>query len=212
LKSKTGLDKEINVLDAITTPNELIRETSINFMYYNNMKYYKIILAGKGAELYPFELNTEQYEKLREGGVEQDELEYDQICEILGVDSYFDSPNETIMGPFPQTFILRVEDEEGKVVYETEVLDVDKVDFEEKYCSDKAFLIIEDYCKGEQVVYDIPLEEDFDIDKLRLKVYDVGCRVEVINEIIYDEKSYEIYKSYGDTTSKGYYYHLTAGI
>ena len=58
------------------------------------MKYYKIILAGKGAELYPFELNTEQYEKLREGGVEQDELEYDQICEILGVDSYFDSPNE----------------------------------------------------------------------------------------------------------------------
>jgi hypothetical protein len=176
------------------------------------MKYYKIILAGKGAELYPFELNTEQYDKLREGGVEQDELDYDQICEILGVDSYFDSPNETIMGPFPQTFILRVEDEEGKVVYETEVLDVDKVDYEEKHCSDKAFLIIEDYCKGEQVVYDIPLEEDFDIDKLRLKVYDVGCRVEVINEIIYDEKSYEIYKSYGDTTSKGYYYHLTAGI
>ncbi len=116
------------------------------------MKYYKIILAGKGAELYPFELNTEQYEKLREGGVEQDELDYDQICEILGVDSYFDSPNETIMGPFPQTFILRVEDEEGKVVYETDVLDVDKVDYEEKHCSDKAFLIIEDYCKGEQVV------------------------------------------------------------
>ena len=33
LKSKTGLDKEINILDAITTPNELIRETSINFMW-----------------------------------------------------------------------------------------------------------------------------------------------------------------------------------
>lgn len=30
---KTGLDKEINVLDAITTPNELIRETLINFMW-----------------------------------------------------------------------------------------------------------------------------------------------------------------------------------
>ena len=33
MKSKTGFDKEINVLDAITTPNELIRETSINFMW-----------------------------------------------------------------------------------------------------------------------------------------------------------------------------------
>ena len=30
---KTGLDKEINVLDAITTPNELLRETLINFMW-----------------------------------------------------------------------------------------------------------------------------------------------------------------------------------
>ena len=30
---KTGLDKEISVLDAITTPNELIRETLINFMW-----------------------------------------------------------------------------------------------------------------------------------------------------------------------------------
>ena len=30
---KTGLDKEINVLDAITTPNELIRETVINFSW-----------------------------------------------------------------------------------------------------------------------------------------------------------------------------------
>jgi hypothetical protein len=30
---KTGLDTEITVLDAITTPNELIRETLINFMW-----------------------------------------------------------------------------------------------------------------------------------------------------------------------------------
>ena len=30
---KTGLDKEISVLDAITTPGELIRETLINFMW-----------------------------------------------------------------------------------------------------------------------------------------------------------------------------------
>ena len=33
LSKKTGLEKEINVLDAITTPAELIRETLINFMW-----------------------------------------------------------------------------------------------------------------------------------------------------------------------------------
>ena len=32
-KKKTGFDKEISVLDAITTPNELLRETLINFMW-----------------------------------------------------------------------------------------------------------------------------------------------------------------------------------
>ena len=33
MKKKTGLDREISVLDAITTPNELIRETLINFIW-----------------------------------------------------------------------------------------------------------------------------------------------------------------------------------
>jgi hypothetical protein len=33
LKKKTGLDKEINVWDALTTPNELLRETFINFIW-----------------------------------------------------------------------------------------------------------------------------------------------------------------------------------
>ena len=33
LKKKTAFSKEISVLDAITTPNELLRETLINFMW-----------------------------------------------------------------------------------------------------------------------------------------------------------------------------------
>lgn len=32
-KNKTGFDKEISVWDALTTPNELLRETLINFMW-----------------------------------------------------------------------------------------------------------------------------------------------------------------------------------
>lgn len=32
-KNKKGLSKEISVLDAITTPSELLRETFINFMW-----------------------------------------------------------------------------------------------------------------------------------------------------------------------------------
>jgi hypothetical protein len=45
---KTGLNKEISVFDAITTPNELIRETVINFMWgflvlVNYIIYYILI-------------------------------------------------------------------------------------------------------------------------------------------------------------------------
>ena len=111
----------------------------------SDTKYYKIILGGKGAEVYPFELNTEQYETLRDGGVEQDELDHDQICEILGIDTFFDSPNESIMGPYPDAFFVRVEDEEGNVVYQSEDLDSDRTDYEEQYCGEVAYLIIEDY-------------------------------------------------------------------
>jgi hypothetical protein len=104
------------------------------------------------------------------------------------------------------------EDEEGNVVYQSEDLDSDKSDYEEQYCGEVAYLIIEDYCKGEHLVYDILLEEDFEIEKLRFKVDDIGCRVELVSGILYDEKEYNFYKSFGDTSSKGYYYHLTAGI
>ncbi len=51
-KNKTGLSKEISVLDAITTPSELLRETFINYILYYvlisyivNRKKYDTILG-----------------------------------------------------------------------------------------------------------------------------------------------------------------------
>jgi hypothetical protein len=176
------------------------------------MKYYKFTLGHRGAEVYPFKLNTEQYNTFQDKRVEFDEMDYDQICEVLGVESYFDSELDTLIGPYPETFYMKVEDEDGNLVYETEELDREKCDYEEKYCSQDAYLIIEDYCKGNILVYDIPLEEDFDVEKIRFEVKDVGCRVEIVTDMFYDDKRYEIYKSFGDMTSKGYYYHITAGI
>lgn len=176
------------------------------------MKYYKITLGHRGSEVFPFELNTKQYETLRDGRVEYDELSYDEICEILEVESFFDSPLNSLIGPYVDTFYMKVEDEDGNLVYETEELNPEKCDYEEKYCSQNAYLIIEDYCKGEHLIYDIPLEEDFDIEKLRFEVNDIGCRVEIVTEILYDDKKYDLCKTFGNTTSKGYYYHLTAGI
>lgn len=176
------------------------------------MKYYKITLSGRGAEVFPFKIDEDQYQVFREKGVEHDELENDEICGILDVETYFDCPNDSLLGIYPMSFRLTVQDENGDIVYDTEVLDSEKCDFEEIYCDEGKYLIIEDYIKGDGVVYDIPLEEDFDIEKLRFKSFDIGCRVEIVTDILYDEKDYNIYKSFGDMSSKGYYYHLTSGV
>lgn len=176
------------------------------------MKYYKITLSGRGAEVFPFKIDEDQYQVFREKGVEHDELENDEICGILDVDTYFDCPNDSLLGIYPMSFRLTVQDENGGIVYDTEILDSQKCDFEEIYCDEGKYLIIEDYIKGDGVVYDIPLEEDFDIEKLRFKSFDIGCRVEIVTDIVYDDKDYNIYKSFGDMSSKGYYYHLTSGV
>lgn len=176
------------------------------------MRYYKITLGGRGAEVFPFKLNDDQYEVFRDKGVEMDELEHDEITGILDVESYFDCPNDSLLGVYPRSFYLTVQDQEGNVIYETDKFDPEKCDFEEIYCDEDRYLMVEDYLKGDHVVYDIPLEEEFDINKLRFKSFDVGCRVEIVTDILYDDKEYEIYKSFGDMSSKGYYYHLTAGV
>ena len=49
MKNKKGLTKEINVLDAITTPAELIRETLINFMW-GFLGNSIVVFAAKGLD------------------------------------------------------------------------------------------------------------------------------------------------------------------
>ena len=47
---------------------------------------YTIEVNGKGAESFLHKLTEEQYETLQDGGVEEDQMDQDQISEILGVD------------------------------------------------------------------------------------------------------------------------------
>ena len=67
---------------------------------------------------------------------------------------------------------------------------------------------IEDYCKGQHIVYDIPLEEEFDISKLKFKIADISERIEIVEGISYEGQDFDLYKGYGSTDSKGYYYTL----
>jgi hypothetical protein len=172
------------------------------------MKYYKIIIGGRGSEVYPFKLTEEQFDIFYNEGVEEDKIGYDDVCELLGVESYFDCPEETIMGVYPEALYLTVENENGEILHQVQEVDYDNVAYSDNHCEDDYYLFIEDYCKGDHIVYDISLEEDFDIDKLKLSLTNIGDMIELVTGITYNGDGLLNYKGYGDTSSKGYHYHL----
>lgn len=172
------------------------------------MPEFKIIIGGRGSEVYPFKLTEEQFDTFYNEGVEEDNVGYDDVCEILGVESYFDCPEETIMGVYPEALYLTVENEHGEILHQIQEVDYDNVDHNDNHCGDDLYLFIEDYCKGDHVVYDISLEEDFDIEKLKLSLTNIGDVIELVTGITYNGDGLLNYKGYGDTSSKGYYYRL----
>jgi len=172
------------------------------------MNFYKVIIGGRGSEVYPFKINEEQFDIFYNEGVEEDNIGYDDVCQILEVESYFDCPEETIMGAYPEALYLRVEDENGSVIHQIEQVNYDNVDFDNKHCEDDLYLFVEDYCKGEHVIYDIPLEGEFDIEKLKLSLTNIGDIIELVTGITYNGEDFNVYKGYGDTSSKGYHYRL----
>jgi hypothetical protein len=169
---------------------------------------YTIEVNGKGAEAFIHKLTEEQYETLQDGGVEEDQMDHDQISEILGVE--FLDTEDIITGIYPgggDNIQITVKDESGEVVWESE----DDFEFEEyvdEYqFNDTHYLSVEDYQKGNFFNYTLETDEDFNPEMLvavSVELLD-GCS-ELITDIKY--KDHEMVKDYGDTRSKGFNYML----
>ena len=173
------------------------------------MKKYRIIVSGKGAECYVHKVNTDKRVRLIEGKVEEDKMESEEIAEILGVDFVTDS-DDIFLGPYndPELYYITVYDENDSVVWESS----DKHEFEDiqmefKFESDEV-LIVEDYTKGQFYIYEVELEKDFDPSLLVPIVTEIGERVEIITDLIYNEVELSYYKEFGDYWSKGITYYL----
>jgi len=173
------------------------------------MKKYRIIVSGKGAECYVHKVNTDKRVRLIEGKVEEDKMESEEIAEILGVDFVTDS-DDIFLGPYndPELYYITVYDENDSVVWESS----DKYEFEDvqmefKFESDEV-LIVEDYTKGQFYIYEVELEKDFDPSLLVPIVTEIGERVEIITDLIYNEVELSYYKEFGDYWSKGITYYL----
>jgi len=169
---------------------------------------YTIEVNGKGAEAFIHKLTQEQFERLDEGGVEDDVMDQDEINEILEKD--FLETDDIIIGIYPgsDNIMIKVLDESGEVVWESD----DEFDFEEyeddyKF-NDTTYFSAEDYQKGNFFNYELETDEDFNPDLLSAVTVELlDGRSELIVDIKYNGQ--EMTKDYGDTTSKGFTYMLS---
>jgi hypothetical protein len=173
-------------------------------------KVYTIEVSGRGADCYIHELTEEQREKLVEGGVDEDEMSMDEICEVLEKDFITDTETVLLGAYFDNDLCyVKVTDQEGKDVWETTDLTIFDEDEDYEVIHDEEnLLIVEDLLKGEFFKYKLELEEEFDPVKLTAVVKEVGEMIPLITGLRYDGKKLEV-DEFGDYWDKGFNFYLT---
>lgn len=173
------------------------------------MKKYKISVSGKGSETFVFPINEEQKQKLKEIDVEKSDIDFDEVGEILNVESISDT-DISYIGAYsdPELFHIEVENENGEVIWESDTQFYPEDNVEEYLYDDENVLLVEDYQKGTFFTYELELEEEFNFALLNLIIKEIGERVEIVVGLTYNGNDIENFKDFGDTWSKGISYYL----
>ena len=184
------------------------------------MNKYKIILGGRGSESYIYKVNEEQKQKLIDGDVVSNKMEVEEIYEILGVEDYTDS-EAVYSGPYSNDdtdFVIEVYNDKDELIWDSykaakngwtfdyELIEEIEDAHESVYEENNVF-IIEDYCKGNFFEFELEIEGEFNPNLLLPHTTEINERYDVMTGLYYDKVRLELYE-YGDTWSKGFYYHL----
>lgn len=173
------------------------------------MKKYKINVSGKGSETFVFPINEEQIQRLKEIDVEKSDIDFDEVGEILNIESISDT-DISYIGAYsdPELFHIEVENENGAVIWESDTQFYPEDNVEEYLYDDENVLLVEDYQKGTFFTYELELEEEFNFALLNLIIKEIGERVEIVVGLTYNGNDIENFKDFGDTWSKGISYYL----
>ncbi len=167
---------------------------------------YKIVLGGRGSESYVHKLSESQIERIKELDLEDPDV--DNLSEILEKNDIFDT-DDIVFGAYTdsENYLITVYDESDNVVWESpNDHEFEDCDFKCVFDTDRV-LIIEDYVKGQFYSYELEVE-NFDNNKLIPLITEIGERIEVITDLIYDGHSLSDTKDWLDYWSKGMYYYL----
>lgn len=176
---------------------------------------YKIKLGGRGADIWIHDINEDQKKLLKEGHVELNQMEYDDIAKVLEKEQVDDS-DEIFTGVYnrPDDIVIEVRDENDNLVFDSttqdkwyfdqDVMD-EYFDHESVHEGENKFFV-ESYSKGN--FYQFELECDkFDPNKLSPQLTEIGERFELITGLLYEGEILE--GEFDDYWGKGLYYHLS---
>ena len=178
---------------------------------------YKITLGGRGADIWIHRLNQEQHKLLKEGEVEKDKIEMDDIAKILNKDMV-DESDEIYTGVYDNygDIVVQVFNENDEMVFDS-LADEDwvfddetRTDYEnyESFAEeDEPMLFVESYSKGTFFSFEVETDEEFDESKISPVITEINERFELITGLCYKGEVLE--KEFDDYWGKGYYYHLT---
>jgi hypothetical protein len=175
------------------------------------MNKYTIEISGRGADCYIHNLTEEQKEKLDMGGVDEDEMEMDEILDVLKKD-YVTETDTVVLGVYYEDNLYHVivTDENNEQVWQSNN-NLTIFDEEEDYNivhDEPNLLVCEDLLKGSFFEYKLDLEEEFDQKKLTVIVSDVAEQIPLITGFRYDGVKLEV-DEFGNYWDKGFNFYLT---
>jgi hypothetical protein len=169
---------------------------------------YKIEITGRGVDCYIHKITEEQKNYLIDNDIESNLSSIDEIADILSIDDVFDT--DLVHTGFyndSENYIIKVTYVDSKKTLELIEYYFDDYDYTSKYRDDN-YLIISDQVKGNILNYEIDIEDEFDIGKLKPVVIDLTENLDIITDFTYDGKDLTDNKEYGDYDSKGFSYYL----
>lgn len=169
---------------------------------------YKIEITGRGVDCYVHKITEFQKNDLIDNEIEMNVDSIDDVANILSIDDVFDT--DLVHTGFyndSENYIITIRCVDGNKTIELIEYYFDDYEYTPLYRDDN-YLIITDQVKGNILNYEIDIEDEFDIGKLKPVVLDLTENLDIITDFTYDGKDLTDNKEYGDYDSKGFSYYL----
>jgi len=169
---------------------------------------YKIEITGRGVDCYVHKITEFQKNDLIDNEIEMNVDSIDDVANILSIDDVFDT--DLVHTGFyndSENYNITIRYVDDNKTLELIEYYFDDYDYTSIYRDDN-YLIISDQVKGNILNYEIDIEDEFDIGKLKPVVLGLSDNLEIIIDFTYDGKDLTDNKEYGDYDSKGFSYYL----